>query len=263
MDGAKPLSTPMTAKPPSSSPSSADPTEFRCAIGGLQYLTLTRPDIAFTVSRLAQSMAAPTHHDWIAVKQLFRYLKGTLHFGLLLRKPTDLALTTYSDSDFGGCPSNGKSTSAYVIFLGPNPISWPSRKQAGVACSSTEVEYRSLASAAAEVCWIKHLFRDLGVLSHLPPRLLCDNISATRLALQPVLHSQMKHIAIDIHFVRDLTKKGLLRVSHVNTLDQLVDILTKSLSRLRFQLLRSKISVADGTSILRGCIKDSSLNPLK
>lgn len=66
----------------------------------------------------------------------------------------------------------------------------------------------------------------------------------------------MKHIAIDIHFVRDLTEKGLLSVSHVSTVDQLADVLTKSLPRARFQLLRSKISVADGTSILRGRIRD-------
>lgn len=54
-------------------------------------------------------------------------------------------------------------------------------KQNGVARSSTEAEYRALASAAAEVCWLKHLFCDLGILSRLPPRLLCDNISATHL----------------------------------------------------------------------------------
>lgn len=91
MDGAKPLSTPSTSKPGSDS-SSVDPTEYCSAIGGLQYMTLTRPDIAFTVNRLAQSMASPTSSDWGAVKRLFRYLKGTLHFGLLLRKSSVLLL---------------------------------------------------------------------------------------------------------------------------------------------------------------------------
>lgn len=165
-------------------------------------------------------------------------------------------MTAYSDSDFGGDLSDCKSTSAFIIFLGTTPISWRSRKQRGVARSSTEAEYRSLASAASEVCWLRHLFDDLRLTLVAPPRILCDNMGATRLALNPVLHSRMKHIAIDLHFVRDLSSKGVLSVSYVNTLDQLADLLTKPLSRARFHSLRSKIAVADGTSILRGRIKE-------
>ena len=60
----------------------------------------------------------------------------------------------------------------------------------------------------------------------------------------------MKHIAIDYHFVRDKVSKGLLQVSHVSTKDQLADALTKSLSRQRFSLLRSKIGVSNGSTIL-------------
>ncbi|KAG2680285.1 hypothetical protein I3760_11G092600 [Carya illinoinensis] len=62
----------------------------------------------------------------------------------------------------------------------------------------------------------------------------------------------MKHIAIDLHFVRDYVSKGLLNVAHVSTHDQLADLMTKALSRQQFQLLRSKIVVADGSTILRG-----------
>lgn len=83
-------------------------------------------------------------------------------------------------------------------------------------------------------------------------------MGATRLTLNPVQHSRMKHIAIDLHFVHDLASKGRLFVAYVNTQDQLADLLTKPLARARFQLLRSKISIADGTSILRGRIKTQS-----
>lgn len=81
---------------------------------------------------------------------------------------------------------------------------------------------------------MQHLFDDLQLTLLAPPSILCDNIGATRLVLNPVLHSRMKHIAIDLHFVRDLVSKGVLSVSYVNTLDQLVDILTKTLARARF-----------------------------
>lgn len=169
-------------------------------------MTITHPDIAFTVNRLAQHMSSPTVDNWASVKRLFRYLKGSLHHGILLRRLTSLALTAYSDSDFGGDLSDCKSTSAYIIFLGSTPISWRSRKQRGVARSSTEAEYRALATAASEICWLRHLFDDLRLPFSATPRLLCDNMGATRLALNPVQHSRMKHIAVDLHYVRDLTE---------------------------------------------------------
>ncbi|KAL6322763.1 hypothetical protein AAG906_018644 [Vitis piasezkii] len=91
----------------------------------------------------------------------------------------------------------------------------------------------------------------------LPPSLLCDNLGATHLSFNPVQHSRMKHIQIDLHFVRDQVQKGALKVSYVHTQDQLVDLLTKPLSRERTECLRAKIGLADGSSILRGRIKES------
>jgi hypothetical protein len=67
----------------------------------------------------------------------------------------------------------------------------------------------------------------------------------------------MKHIAIDIHFVRDHVRNNKIRVQHVYTKDQLADCLTKPLSRQRHQDLRFKIGVSDGTPILRGRVKDT------
>jgi len=68
----------------------------------------------------------------------------------------------------------------------------------------------------------------------------------------------MKHIQIDLHFVRDLVQKGSLQVHHVHTQDQLADLLTKPLSRQHTELLRHKIGLTDGSSILRGRIKEDS-----
>jgi len=102
------------------------------------------------------------------------------------------------------------STSAYISFLGPNPISWTSKKQSVVARSSTEVEYRALANAASETIWLSTLFKELAFPIQDSPLLLCDNLGATHLSFNPVNHSCMKHIQIDLHFVRDLVQQGSL-----------------------------------------------------
>jgi hypothetical protein len=72
-------------------------------------------------------------------------------------------------------------------------------------------------------------FYELGFLLKAPPLLLCNNLGATHLSFNPVQHSRIKHIQIDLHFVRDLVQRGNLHVRHVHTQDQLADLLTKLL----------------------------------
>jgi hypothetical protein len=261
MQDAKPVLTPMSTSTPlckdDGSPST-DTTFYRSTIGSLQYLSLTRPDIAFTVNKLAQFMQRPTERHLTALKRLLRYLKGTIFHGLLLQKSKSSSLIAYSDADWAGNKDDFTSTSAHLVYYGSNLISWKSSKQRAVARSSTEAEYRALANSAAEISWIYSLLTELGVHISQPPLLLCDNLGATYLTHNPVYHSRMKHISIDIHFVRDLVQQGKLKVQHVCTVDQLTDCLTKPLSKTRHQLLRNKIGVTDGTPILRGRVRPTN-----
>lgn len=260
MDGAKdvqtPQSTSITLKLQDGS-SLTDATTYRKVIGALQYLSFTRPDIAFSVNKLAQFMHQPTATHWTAAKRILRYLKHTIHHGLHLTRTNSSTLQAYSDADWAGNFDDRSSTTAYLIFLGNNLISWSTRKQRAIARSSTEAEYRALAATTSEIAWLTSLLSELHLPLSKPPLILCDNIGATQLSLNPVMHSRMKHIAIDLHFVRDYVNKGLLDVRHVSTHDQFADLLTKALPKARFHLLKSKIGVLDGTSILRGCISDN------
>ena len=260
MHGAKPAPTPLssTAKLTlNDGTASADATTYRQVIGALQYLNMTRPDLSYAINKLSQFMHKPTTTHLQHLKRLLRYLKSTINFGLQLHKPSSFDLVAYSNVDWGGNADNCTSTSAYLIFLGGNPISWSSKKQRTVARSSTEAEYRAIATAALEVMWLKNLLSELCIpLSH-PSLLLCDNIGATYLCSNPILHSRMKHISLDYHFVREQVQLGKLQVTHVSTKDQLADLLTKPLPHQKFEDLRVKMQVVDGHLILRGCIKDS------
>jgi len=126
MAGAKDISTPLSTTQSLhllDGTASVDNTEYRHIIGSLQYLSLTRPDICFAVNKLSQFMHKPTVTHWAATKRLLHYLKRTIFHGIHIRKAAASCLTTYSDVNWAGNIDNRTSTSAYITFLGCNPIS--------------------------------------------------------------------------------------------------------------------------------------------
>lgn len=165
------------------------------------------------------------------LKRILRYIKQTTNHGFMLRKMVANNLLAYSDAYWGGNNDDRTSTSSYIIFFGGSPILWLSRKQRTVAWSSTEAEYRAVATATTELMWLENLLHELRIPIHEPPRLLCDNVGATYLCSNHVLHSRMKHISLDYHFVREQVQTNKLIVTHVSTKDQLEDLLTKPLSK--------------------------------
>lgn len=218
-------------------------TEYRMVIGSLQYLAFTRPDISFAVNRLSQFMHKPTDEQWQAAKRVLRYLAGTTTHGVLLRSTNTLSLHAFSDADWAGDIDDYASTNAYIIYLGNQPISWSTKKQTGVARSSTEAEYRAIANAASEVRWICNILTELHITIPRAPVIYCDNIGATYLSANPVFHSRMKHLALDYHYIRGQVQSGSLRVTHVSSKDQLAGALTKPLPRIGFNMACSKIGV--------------------
>ncbi|XP_021728072.1 uncharacterized protein LOC110695159 [Chenopodium quinoa] len=76
-----------------------EPKDYRAAVGGLQYLTLTRPDVAYTINRLSQFMHRPTSDHWLALKRLMRYLSGTLDKGINIYRDSPPTLHAFSDVD--------------------------------------------------------------------------------------------------------------------------------------------------------------------
>ncbi|XP_066323819.1 uncharacterized mitochondrial protein AtMg00810-like [Miscanthus floridulus] len=123
--------TPVDTKPKLSLTEGAlfnDPTFYRSIVGALQYLTLTRPDLAYAVNQACLFMHAPREVHWGIVKRILRYLRGTLDNGLRISASPTTHLTAYSDADWAGCPDTRRSTLGYCVFLGDSLVSWSSKR---------------------------------------------------------------------------------------------------------------------------------------
>lgn len=92
------------------------------------------------------------------------------------------------DSDWDGVHDAGRSTTAYILYLGSNIVSWRSTRQKSMSRSSTEAEYKALANADAELTWLKHLLQELGIIINITPILFCDNTGTTYVCANPVYH---------------------------------------------------------------------------
>lgn len=106
-------------------------------------------------------------------------------------------------------------TTAYIVFLGGNPISWTSKKRKLASKSSTEAEYQALAYDIAKLCWKESPLKELGVILQSSPMLYSDNLGASYLCFNPLFHSKMKHVDADFHFARERVASGSLHIAHV------------------------------------------------
>ncbi|XP_020972557.1 uncharacterized protein LOC110269212 [Arachis ipaensis] len=236
-----------------------NPTLYRSLVGGLQYATLTHPEISFSVNHVSQFMKNPKQHHWSALKRIIRYLSGTYHHGLCFQKSTDLRVLVFADADWASDIEDHRSTSGYCVFLGYNPVFWCSRKQTAVSRSSIEAEFRCLADVGAEILWVLKLLQELGIPQPIAPTVYCDNLSAVMFSANPILHSRSKHFEVDLHFVQDRVFKGQLRVIHIPVDSQIADVLTKPLSTASFEKFKNKLRVVpQPTMSLRGGCKEPS-----
>ncbi|GJZ03903.1 ribonuclease H-like domain-containing protein [Tanacetum coccineum] len=217
MDNCNPSRTPIDteSKLESDGDPVSDPTLYRSLAGSLQYLIFTRPDISYAVQQVCLYMHDSREPHFSALKQILRYVRGTLDYGLQLFSSSTTELVAYSDADWASCPTTQRSTSGYCVFLGNNLLSWSSKRPSTLSRSSVEAEYRGVANAVAETFWLRNLLREL----HTP-------LSSATLV-----------------YFRDLVVAGQVRVLHVPSHYKYAVIFTKGLPSALFEEFRSSLSV--------------------
>jgi hypothetical protein len=171
------------------------------------------------------------------VKHIFRYLKGTIDRGITFCRGEGLKqLKCYCDSDWAGDMVKRRSTSGFVFLLAEGPILWKSSIQRVQAQSSCEAEYIAAAHCAKQAIWLRQLLREIGCDQLKATIIKCDNQGAIRVALNTDgVHERSKHIDLKHHFVRDRVEDGTLILEYVPTELQVADVITKALSRGKFE----------------------------
>jgi hypothetical protein len=246
MENCAPVSTPMTTSCKLNKDDDApeiDQTMYRSMIGSLLYLTASRPDIMQVVGLVGRFQSNPKETHVLAVKRIFRYLQGTIDYGLWYSKNTDLILRAYTDADWVGSIDDRKSTSGGAFFLGSCLVSWLSKKQTSISLSTTKAEYIVATSCCTQVLWIKTNLKDIQVPCDQPVSIMCDNTSAINLSKNLVQHSKTKHIPIKYHFLREQVQDQVVKLEYVPSKEKITYIFTKPLPRDSFEYLREKLGV--------------------
>ncbi|XP_057734280.1 uncharacterized mitochondrial protein AtMg00810-like [Arachis stenosperma] len=122
----------------------ADPSTYRKLIRRLMYLIISKLDITFAVTKLAQFTADPRVPQLNAVHHIHRYLKVAPSQGILFSTINKFNLSVYADADWKNCLDIRRSTIGYCAFLGDLLVSWKNNKQTIVSRSSTKAEYKLL-----------------------------------------------------------------------------------------------------------------------
>lgn len=205
--------------------SSVNEKEYRRTIGCLRYLTHTWPELSYSVGILSRYIHERKASHSAALKQILRYIKGTLAYGLNFKRSNEKMWTVegYSDSSHNVDADDGRSTTCHMFYVTDCLITLCSQKQETVALSSCEAEFMAATEAAKQAIWLQELLAELmdGTCKKVIIRI--DNKYAIALTKNPVFHGRSKHIHKRYHFIRECIDNDQVEVEHVaRTLQRLI-----------------------------------------
>ena len=200
------------------------------------------------VSLLLRFMHCASEVHFQAAKRILRYIKGTVNYGIKFTHCSDFKFHGFSDSDWGGSIDDMRSTTGFCFSFGSGMFSWCSRKQEIIAQSTAEAEYVAATAAVNQALWFRKLLTDLHMEQEESTQIFVDNQAAISISNNPVFHGKTKHFKIKLYFLREVQKEGEVLLLHCKTENQVADILTKALSKARFEFLREKLGMSSSSS---------------
>jgi len=251
-------------------------TLYRSMVGSANWIvTLGRFDISFALQSLSRFSMAPRIGHLARMKKLFCYLK-TRPQGRLLCDPSypdhsqyeteerhnwadmypdaseelppdmptprgkPARMTCYVDADHAHCQVSRRSVTGIVLFVNNMPVRWVSKRQATVETSTYGSELIAARIAVELILEMRYVLRMLGVPVNEPALLLGDNQSVVLNTTLPSSVLKKKHCAISYHRIREACAGSIVRFVHINSPENIADLLTKSLGKAAFYELTKR-----------------------
>ncbi|KAH9751306.1 hypothetical protein KPL71_014242 [Citrus sinensis] len=195
-----------------------DFTHYRSIVGGMQYLVLTRPEIAFSVHKLSQYVYAPTLQHLMACKRVLRYLKATQNYGLKFIKEGDMKLTCFTDADWAGDLDDRKSVGAHCVYLGHNLVSWSSKKQPVIA-SATELAHNPVFHSRTKHIEIDiHYVRDNVLAGELSIKYVPSDEQVADIMTKPISFIKFNYLRAKLNVLPcSLSLRGAVKEAHYSS----------------------------------------------
>jgi hypothetical protein len=194
------------------------------------------------------SHSRQTH--WIVAKHVLRYLQGKVGHGLRYTSSISMMLQGYTNFDWERSAVERKITFECFFTLGSTMVSWCSKKHTSVVLSTAEVEYIALSVEVCEAVWLRKLLADL--FRHVLDSIVIhvDNQSCLKLSENPLFHDKSKHIDIKYHYIREMMQRKVVLVQYLPTDEQVIDVLMKPLTRMKFEYFRDRLGVVENASLV-------------
>ena len=230
---------------------------YASVVGMLLYLQgHSRPDITFAVSQVARFIHGHRRSHEVALERIGQYLNGTKEQGLVLKPTDEFSMECYCDADFAGMwatedrtsQESVRSRAGFVICICGCPIVWKSQLMVPIACSTMQAEYNALSLAMKDVIPLQELFKTVGKSVGIAEEHTTtfrttvweDNQGAQKLAnLHPGQSTpRSKHYGVRVHWFRSHLAPNRTTVKYIETQKQKADILTKGLTKEKFESIR-------------------------
>ena len=211
-------------------------------LGSLLCLTMSRPNISFSVGACVRYQVNPKESHLTTIKRIICYINGTLDYGLWYHYVFSLVIVGYFVVDWAKNIEDRKNTSCAYFFIGDCLAAWLSKKQNFISLSIVKAQYIAIGSCCTQLLRMKQILKDYGIEQG-TMCIHCDNFSAINISKNPILHSCTKYIEIYHHFVRDLVEEKVVSLEFMLTEHQLTNIFTKPLDSLSFEYLRKSLGI--------------------
>ena len=228
--------------------------QYRRAVGKIQWLAPLRPDICYAAKELARGLAAPTKEHQAKLKQLLRYLKGTVDYMIMIKPMTfpgpqqPFEIECYVDSDWAGCHTTRKSTSGLVLQLFGATLLTASRTQATIALSSGEAELYAIGTGVAEALYVRNFLQETQLSPNIQVTVYTDSTTGKSIATRMGASKRTKHVQLRYLYMQDLAATNVVRIKKVHTLQNPADVCTKYVSAETQQRHHDKLGIQSGST---------------